>query len=139
MELNTVGGKAARLLKLRKLGYIVPRFAVVTTDTNSQESINEILKDLEGEYFAVRSSANAEDGTNHSFAGMFDTFLYVKRTEVFDRVRQVFESAENERVLHYMNAQNIDSTLQMAVIIQEMVNASVSGVAFGEHPGNQEK
>ena len=51
-----------------------------------EEAKNEIenkLKEFsDDDYFAIRSSAGNEDSAENSFAGQFDTFLYVKKTEV---------------------------------------------------------
>jgi rifampicin phosphotransferase len=78
---------------------------------------------------AVRSSAVGEDGVEGSFAGQFDTVLGVRAGEVPAAVRQVWASAANEHALAYAGALS-----PMAVIVQAMVDAEVSGVAFGVDP-----
>ena len=92
MELKSFGGKADRLIHLKKLGYKIPDFFVVNAKEYTDKLIAENLDYLEGEYFAVRSSANVEDNSAQSFAGMFTTFLFVKKAEVFEKVKQVIDT-----------------------------------------------
>ena len=88
-----------------------------------------------GERVAVRSSALDEDGAHHSFAGQLDSFLFVHPLEVAERVLAVWRSAFSERVLTYRREHRLGLTPQPpAVLIQQMVNATCSGVAFGADP-----
>ena len=89
----------------------------------------------DGERVAVRSSACDEDGIRHSFAGQLDSFLFVRPADVPDRVAAVWRSAFSQRVLAYRRQQGLDQPPSPpAVLIQRMVNASRSGVAFGADP-----
>ncbi len=88
-----------------------------------------------GEGVAVRSSAGDEDGVRHSFAGQLDSFLFVPPSEVANRVAAVWRSAFSERLLTYRRQHGLRLTLRPpAVLIQRMVSASRSGVAFGADP-----
>ncbi len=88
-----------------------------------------------GEKVAVRSSACDEDGARHSFAGQLDSFLFVHPSEVENKVAAVWCSAFSERVLAYRRQQGLNQPPSPpAVLIQRMVNASRSGVAFGADP-----
>ena len=88
-----------------------------------------------GEAVAVRSSACDEDGGRHSFAGQLDSFLFVRPAEVAERVVAVWRSAFGERALAYRRVQGLSLEFDPpAVLIQRMVNATVSGVAFGADP-----
>jgi rifampicin phosphotransferase len=78
---------------------------------------------------AVRSSAVSEDAAGASFAGQFDTVLGVRASELESAVRRVWASAANEHAVAYGGG-----AAAMAVVIQEMVDAEVSGVAFGADP-----
>lgn len=84
---------------------------------------------LDGALFAVRSSAAAEDGAAASFAGQFDTRLGVRAAGVLDAVRAVWASAANAHALAYGGG-----LTPMSVVVQAMVDAEVSGVAFGADP-----
>jgi pyruvate,water dikinase len=44
--------------------------------------ISENLGKISGEYFAVRSSALSEDSGKTSFAGQFDSYLWIKKEQV---------------------------------------------------------
>jgi len=88
-----------------------------------------------GERVAVRSSACDEDGVRHSFAGQLDSFLFVHHGEVATKVAAVWCSAFNERVLAYRREHDLGLIARPpAVLIQRMVNAECSGVAFGADP-----
>lgn len=138
---KALGGKAEQLVRLSEEGYNVPWFKVIPAEAQHtiEDKEGEILKSLdeEPEYFSVRSSAMGEDGINFSFAGQFDTFLYVKREEIFDKVKQVYASCKSERIDFYRKQNDIQGEIQMAVIIQKMVNAETSGVMFGVNPVSQ--
>src|SRR3990172_10222081 len=88
-----------------------------------------------GERVAVRSSACDEDGVRHSFAGQLDSFLFVHHGEVASKVAAVWRSVFSERVLAYRREHGLDLIAHPpAVLIQRMVNAERSGVAFGADP-----
>ncbi len=84
---------------------------------------------------AVRSSAVDEDGTQHSFAGQLDSYLFVPRDRVTEKIREVWKSGFSPRVLRYRREAGLQTMIQPpAVLIQRMVDAEVSGVAFGVDP-----
>ena len=65
--------------------------------------IHDALRELsaEGGRFAVRSSAVDEDGSQHSFAGQLDTFLFVGSDQVSGKVAAVLRSGFSDRILEY--------------------------------------
>lgn len=79
---------------------------------------------------AVRSSAEAEDGERGSFAGQFESFLGVNAAGLDSAVKRCWASAFSPRAHQYREG----FRPSMAVIVQEMVEAEVSGVAFSCHP-----
>ncbi|WP_406840405.1 phosphoenolpyruvate synthase [Streptomyces sp. AHU1] len=85
---------------------------------------------------AVRSSGPQEDGTRHSFAGQFDTFLNVRGLdEVVAHVRRCWASAFSERSLRYRARHRLPAdTGGVAVVVQHMVAAELSGVLFTADP-----
>ncbi|WP_323173477.1 phosphoenolpyruvate synthase [Natrialba sp. PRR66] len=97
------------------------------------ESYREIS---EGEAFvAVRSSATAEDLPDASFAGQQETFLNVTEEALLDRVRACWASLFTQRALYYRQEQGFDhSAVNIAVVVQQMVDAEKSGVMFTSHP-----
>ncbi|HEY9898642.1 MAG TPA: phosphoenolpyruvate synthase [Pantanalinema sp.] len=87
-------------------------------------------------FVAVRSSALGEDGAKDSFAGQMDSFLFVKGTEgVLKAIKGCWASAYSERAIAYRHLKGLDPVgAEVAVIVQEMVNADVSGVMFTADP-----
>ena len=68
------GAKIDNLIKLKENGFNVPVFCVVPYEETVKDDL-KITFPSEGALFAVRSSANVEDGSELSFVGQFETFL----------------------------------------------------------------
>ena len=85
---------------------------------------------------AVRSSATAEDLPTASFAGQLESYLNVGNwEEVKQAVIACWASLWTPRGIHYRNQKGLDQKrVGMAVIVQEMVPAQVSGVMFTANP-----
>src|SRR5262249_22495281 len=102
-----------------------------------QQEIAAALDELcpNGELVAVRSSASDEDGAMYSFAGQLDSFLFVPCGDVPSKVAAVWRSGFSERIVAYRKEHGLDETPRPpAVLVQRMVDADVSGVAFGADP-----
>src|SRR5262249_15630145 len=85
--------------------------------------------------FAVRSSGLAEDSAADSFAGIHETFLNVDRAGLVDAVRRCRDSARSEQARAYGAARHVpDAEAAVAVLVQSMVAAVRSGVAFTINP-----
>ena len=160
-DLSRVGGKGLNLGKLTRAGFPVPKGFCVTTVAYRlsvqclSEQNESSVKDLElspeliaeihtardklqTATVAVRSSATAEDLAESSFAGQQDTFLNVTSDELLDALKACWASLWSERAIIYRQTQKIvDEGLAMAVIIQEMCEADVSGVLFTAAPFNE--
>ena len=97
--------------------------------------IGDPSSDLNFDKYAVRSSCNAEDGINNSFAGQFKTYLNVEADELQDKIMLCLESLYNPNVLEYVNQNGIDvKQLSMNVILQKMVVGDYSGILFTSNP-----
>lgn len=148
-----LGGKAANLARLELLGLAVPPWYAVTTDAfESFYEAVELDPALEqaierahaarigglDTLVAVRSSAVGEDAAGESFAGLHDSFLFVKgREALLEAIRRVWASAFNERALAYRRARQLPlDRIAIAVIVQEMVEARASGVLFTANPND---
>lgn len=85
---------------------------------------------------AVRSSATAEDLPGASFAGLYDTFLGLSSAaEVVSALKRCWASLWSAQALIYRARQPIaHHTVSMAVIVQQMVEASASGMLFTCNP-----
>ena len=100
-----------------------------------REEILSAYHDLGHEFVAVRSSATAEDLPGASFAGQQETFLNVDETDLLDRVRRCWASLFTQRAIYYRNEQGFDhAVVDIAVVVQAMVDAEESGVMFTSHP-----
>lgn len=163
---GTSGGKAANLFRLMDEGFCVPAFVVIPLEEGltalpenvlqqndfetirksilaynlSDKFISSVTDDaLISTYYSVRSSAADEDGGQHSFAGQFETKLFVTKETMAESIKEVWLSAYSERVRQYRETNGIQSKHGIAVIIQCMINAEVSGVAFGVHPATGDR
>ena len=82
--------------------------------------------------FAVRSSATIEDRRDVSFAGQAESYLCVQGEEdIIGSVKKVWQSAFSDRALVYLKTKSIPLVeVKMAVLLQEMIPAEISGVMF---------
>jgi pyruvate,water dikinase len=85
---------------------------------------------------AVRTSAVDEDGVTASFAGQYDTYLNVVGVEaVAKAIVQCWASSRSVRVLEYRRRQGLSAAgVRLAVLIQQLVQADISAVAFSANP-----
>ena len=90
---------------------------------------------------AVRSSANAEDLPDMSFAGQQDTYLNVRGEEaLIAAVRDCWSSLWSPRAISYRHQMGIDQdAVAMAVVVQLMVPSDVSGILFTANPATGER
>lgn len=146
-----VGGKARNLAKLHSLGVNIPAWFVVLPP----ESIDPQQKPSQAEWFhsidraldaigytkfcAVRSSAVAEDGAEHSFAGQFESFLYVEREKVPVRIAEVWQSAQSERLHAYQAEKGLAPSSLPAALVQIMIDPECAGVGFSADPVSGER
>ncbi|MEW6619224.1 MAG: PEP/pyruvate-binding domain-containing protein [bacterium] len=91
-------------------------------------------------YVSIRSSATYEDLSITSSAGIYDTYLnIIGENEVLKKVVEVFASLWSERAISYREAKFSKNEVtigipKMAVIIQQMISAQVSGIIFTSNP-----
>jgi len=136
-----VGGKAASLGELLAAGVRVPDGVVLTAgaaDVTSDER-RSLLRagagDLGTGAFAVRSSGIAEDGAEHSYAGIYESVLDVSADELPAATDRCLASARAARAAEYEPA----SDGRMAVIIQQMVAPAAAGVVLTADPINGDR
>jgi rifampicin phosphotransferase len=158
VPLHQCGGKGRNLVQLAKASFPVPPGFIITLDAYSRFAktgkdqipgylkkrislcYRQLKQDTGSSLVAVRSSASAEDLAGTSFAGQYDTYLYVgSEEELFQRVLACWHSLFSERARVYRQRMNISSTgLAMAVIVQTMIPAKAAGILFTTYsfPGN---
>ena len=146
-HLPFAGGKGRTLSRLYQAGYSVPQgFVILPTafvdDELAPEAWVQVRIHLDRIWgndgsaaFAVRSSALTEDTAQASFAGEFETVLDVQTYDAIrEAIRTVHQSQFSERVRAYSKVQGIDTTHDMAVVVQRMIPADISGVLFTADP-----
>jgi len=93
------------------------------------------FKELGTEYVAVRSSATAEDGMDHAWAGQLESYLNITEKDVLEKVQHCWASLFTPRAIFYRFEKGLHTTkISVAVVIQKMVNSELSGIAFSVHP-----
>ena len=85
---------------------------------------------------AVRSSATAEDLLGHSFAGQYETYLGIADLSgCIDAIKKCWASLWTERAYDYRQNNGFGHlAVNMAVIVQSLVEADASGVLFTADP-----
>ncbi len=85
---------------------------------------------------AVRSSATAEDSEDASFAGLQETYLWVKGAEaVLQSVISCWASLYSVASIAYRRKRGVpEDGVAIAVVVQKMVDARSAGVMFTRSP-----
>lgn len=145
---NLVGNKAYNLSKLANAGFLIPRGFVITTRafrewlenkdirTEVSDQIFQACQALSLKKVAVRSSSMVEDLSQASSAGVYKTSLNITKGMLIDAIIEGFQSVYDPNAQAYRLDRSIGSGIDMAVIVQEMIDAEVSGVLFTRNPLN---
>ncbi|HYH41531.1 MAG TPA: PEP/pyruvate-binding domain-containing protein [Burkholderiales bacterium] len=108
--------------------------AVAGQDEKALEKVARAIAALPPPY-AVRSSAVDEDGADASFAGQHLTVLNVhSAADVPGAVRGVWWSANSDAAITYRQRVGLFTRPSVGVVVQTLLNPSVAGVMFTEHP-----
>ena len=83
----------------------------------------------------IRSSATIEDGSAHSFAGIFESIPISTPEEVEPTVREIWASVFSPRALTYFREIGVREVPAMAVVVQHFLRAERSGVMFTRFAG----
>ncbi len=102
---------------------------------------NKLVDGRNGVKVAVRSSATAEDLAEASFAGQQETYLNIAGLQAtLAAVKKCWASLWTPRAIHYRAQKNFShDSVWMAVIVQEMIPAEISGVMFTANPTNNNR
>ncbi len=142
--LSEIGGKAQGLFFLKNQNFNTPDFFVIPYSTLKEiiEDVNKLdieLNQWKKEYnisqtaiWAVRSSADNEDGVTKSFAGFFTSKINVFTNDINTAVIEVLESYKKIEKQDY----TAQKDAQFGIIIQKMIQSEYSGVIFSHDPLN---
>ncbi len=132
---DNIGNKAKKLLQLEYNGFNIPKNnfildALELSNENFIDNINNInLSNLyDNKLYAVRSSAIGEDGHKNSFAGIFKSVLNVKKKDILEAIKEVYDSFYSRKAVVYSQLKK--TTYKPCILIQEMVQSDYSIVMF---------
>lgn len=154
IQKQQLGGKARGLRQLRDAGCRVPPFVTLPANWFTpwlendyslrpgwENSSNFALMPgmlaavgINEAVLAVRSSALGEDGQEHAHPGMLDSVLAVEPTQLQAAIAQVVKSTGSERVQAYRREKGLAGRLLPAVVVQQWLEADLSGVVFSTNP-----
>lgn len=98
------------------------------------------FKKLKTKLVAVRSSATAEDSSAASWAGELETYLNTTDKTLLLNVKKCWSSLFTPRAIFYRHEKNmLKIKVSVAVVVQQMVESEISGIAFTVHPVTQDK
>jgi len=142
-----VGEKSKNLHYLNKQGFSIPiayaiswnlqRVYLQNGELFPESFCNALERVIDPEKtYAIRSSANVEDSQTHSYAGQFLSVLDVSGLDdILNAIKAVWNSSNLESPNTYRSYQgSYQDKVEMGVLIQEMIPASLSGVAFSRNP-----
>src|SRR5688572_27237282 len=142
-EKSLFGSKAVGLGDAARRGLPVPPGvalsgdlveAIASADDKAIEKLAKAISDL-APPFAVRSSAVDEDSATASFAGQHLTLLNVHSPDdVPGAVREVWWSANSDSAITYRQRVGLFTRPSVGVVVQTLLNPTVAGVMFTEHP-----
>lgn len=105
-----------------------------------RETVTKEFQNLNSKYVAVRSSATAEDGKEHAWAGQLESYLNTTEADLLDKVKHCWASLFTPRAIFYRFEKGLHSTkISVAVVVQKMIESEISGIAFSVHPVTQDK
>jgi pyruvate,water dikinase len=134
LEAGDLGAMTAMSSQLRA------RFAAAPLPPDVADEIakaHEVLKlGATQSAVAVRSSATTEDAGDASFAGLQDTYLWVKGVQqTQERVRHCWGSLYSVESMSYRRKRGFkEKDVAMAVVVQTMADARTAGVMFTRSP-----
>ncbi|WP_319371651.1 PEP/pyruvate-binding domain-containing protein [uncultured Ilyobacter sp.] len=84
----------------------------------------------------VRSSSPGEDSSNSSFAGLHESYVDIRGIDnIMTHIKLVWASLWSDKALLYREELGLDPLdSSMGVIVQELIEGDVSGVAFSRDP-----
>jgi phosphoenolpyruvate synthase/pyruvate phosphate dikinase len=100
-----------------------------------ENEIHERYLELGSNYVAVRSTVTSPL-SGVSFAGEYETDLFVGKEDLTKSVKRVIASYFSSRAIAYRLLNKDES--KVALLVQRMINPEVAGTAFSLHPVTEE-
>jgi pyruvate,water dikinase len=133
LDARKVGQKAATLAHLKRSGYPVPPGWVLLPG-DDPEPLLQLLKPSPRSPLVVRSSAIGEDEATASAAGQYETILNITHPEELQpAIHRCLASYNAAAAIQYRRDRGLPEAM-MAILIQQQVQGSFSGVAFSRDP-----
>ena len=102
--------------------------------------ISKFYKKLDCDFVAVRSSATLEDSASAAWAGQLESYLNTTEKTLLENVKKCWASLFTPRAIFYRFEQKLHKDkVSVAVVVQKMIQAEESGVAFSVHPVTQDE
>lgn len=144
ITMGYIGGKARNLVNLSSFTNVPPFVVIVDNsqsgiDASNSKSLFGFDKFETNKLYAVRSSANVEDGADNAFAGMFESILSVESKDIFSAIERVFKSANTDRVNEYLEVKKSSQSVYLSVVVQEMIDSDSSGVVLSFSPSSNDE
>lgn len=162
-----IGEKPYKLLKMAQAGLNVPPFFVIVTDGTGEITVTDELRSLFGgmKKPVIVRSAHKDEGTVHSFSGVFDSYKGITtieptKTEIISDEQEeywdqgprpeslqsayklIVEGAtEGYRVKKYLEAHHITdfNPKQMNAVVMEQIDMDVFGMFITSNQNNPDE
>lgn len=138
---DAIGGKSRNLARLGEAGFpILPALTMtgaqitelfLASPAIQSRIIARLYRQLGSPELALRSSAEGEDGTERSFAGVFESVLNVREDGFLAALKAVVTAFEEAEATAYSEG---GAPGAFAVLIQPMMAPDYAGVIFTEDP-----
>ena len=134
LDYNHYSNLISKLLKNKEYEKIKNLILQGKMSSSLEKKIRQEFAQLNSKLVSVRSSALHEDGKEKSFAGQYKTILNVSWEDLYQSIKLCWCSMYSLNVNLYSNDPAIN---EMNVIIQKMIPADYSGVAFSLDPTSE--
>lgn len=141
-ELGRLASEPTRIDEIsRRIGRLILKAAMPEELTRQIESVYGDLSEAGAQRLAIRSSGSYEDSPQASFSGMLSTVLGVTtHKKMFAAIKKCWASGFNQRSLRYLMRMDLEPEgVAVAVIFQQMVKATSSGVLFTVDPATGDR
>ena len=130
-KMNTVEAASKRIESL---------ILVAEMQLEVSNAIQHSFQTLGAEFVAVRSSATVEDDKAAAWAGQLESYLNTDVSSLLTNVKKCWASLYSPRAIFYRLEQDMkDQSVSVALVVQEMIDSDVAGVAFSVHPVTEDK